>query len=413
MIKSVIHSIVRPVVSGVINPKELGRYWTQLPQKLIVTPDVLLYDFGAITGWSGYSGAIEENVTEKLLGESSLKLTTTSGGYMNMERDVAWDLSSDSGKSFGLWVYPHSAPITTFPSITLRCYTGADFFELYQNAAKLSVNVWNFLSLGRCATGGGWKATGNPAWNNITKFRIILPGAAGQIAICSFDMARHGAINKPAILLSFDDGYKTNYTKALPLLRSNNMVATAYMISDLIGTANYCTLSETQALDMAGWDVANHTKSHLHLITLNQAQIEAELNDCQTVLDNAGMTRSSKHVAYPFTEANATVLAAMAAWGAKTGRGAGVINLGCSYEIGWPYNLTYGAPEATLADTITNINENISRGLSVFLNFHELTDAQYIIFEGVVDLIKLKGYQTLTIDEYYRLYSGAITVHHK
>jgi peptidoglycan/xylan/chitin deacetylase (PgdA/CDA1 family) len=43
--------------------------------------------------------------------------------------------------------------------------------------------------------------------------------------------------------------------------------------------------SQLLELNNNGWDIANHTKSYVHLGALAQAEVEAELNDCKVVLD--------------------------------------------------------------------------------------------------------------------------------
>jgi peptidoglycan/xylan/chitin deacetylase (PgdA/CDA1 family) len=83
--------------------------------------------------------------------------------------------------------------------------------------------------------------------------------------------------------------------------------------------------SQLLELNNNGWDIANHTKSHVYLGALTQAEVEAELNDCKVFLDGLGLSRASLHVAYPFDDYSGNTLAAMAEWGAKTGRKGGAM----------------------------------------------------------------------------------------
>jgi peptidoglycan/xylan/chitin deacetylase (PgdA/CDA1 family) len=43
---------------------------------------------------------------------------------------------------------------------------------------------------------------------------------------------------KKPLIITFDDGYEDNFINALPILLKNNIVATCFLVSDLLGRHN-------------------------------------------------------------------------------------------------------------------------------------------------------------------------------
>ena len=74
------------------------------------------------------------------------------------------------------------------------------------------------------------------------------------------------------IIITFDDGYESNYTKAFPFLTSYNMSATFFLTTEWMNTADYITWP--QVWEMSGFmsqegkksfRMASHTSSHPYL----------------------------------------------------------------------------------------------------------------------------------------------------
>jgi peptidoglycan/xylan/chitin deacetylase (PgdA/CDA1 family) len=399
-------------------PEEPSEGKTVLPVKLINSSGVDILDFESLTGWSS-SGTKELNTTQFHAGSASIKLTSTSGTNALIMKTGHWDFSADNAGTLKFWVYPHSAPVTTFTGYYIYAAkdpTMTDYFLMWVNAATCHIRQgqWNLISAARQVSGGGWSVgAGKPNWNDINFFSIKVVNVTGEVSINSFDDLQYGGTHQPVVLFTIDDGYLSSYTKLFPLLKAKNMVATAYMVSQRIDAEGSNTSAQLKELYANGWDIGNHTKSHPHLIALTQAEIETELNDCKIVLDGLGLTRASNHIAYPYIEYNETVIAAMKNWGAKTGRG-GLAIYQDQYEIGFPYYLNGDAPALTSEASRTYIDNCILSGSACIFILHDLTDPKlFAVLSDIVDYCETKGVQSLTIDEYYRLYSSSITVYHK
>ena len=67
-------------------------------------------------------------------------------------------------------------------------------------------------------------------------------------------------IPKKPIVITFDDGYKDNYTNAYPILKEFKLKATVFVITDTIDTAkNYLTSNEIKSMDANNIRIESHT----------------------------------------------------------------------------------------------------------------------------------------------------------
>lgn len=63
-------------------------------------------------------------------------------------------------------------------------------------------------------------------------------------------------------MLSFDDGYLSDFTHALPVLAEAKVVASTGIITNVLGTSSYMSEGHVQALSNCGWEIASHTHTH-------------------------------------------------------------------------------------------------------------------------------------------------------
>jgi peptidoglycan/xylan/chitin deacetylase (PgdA/CDA1 family) len=84
--------------------------------------------------------------------------------------------------------------------------------------------------------------------------------------VTSFDLADYIDAKKELpqkpILLTFDDGYKNNYTKALPILEKYSMKGDFAIITAGIDHIDYMTTSDIRELLKKGHSIASHTVNH-------------------------------------------------------------------------------------------------------------------------------------------------------
>lgn len=121
----------------------------------------------------------------------------------------------------------------------------------------------------------------------------------------------HGApLPERPIVLTFDDGYVSAYTAALPLLQQYDMTGTFFIVTGLVGQAGYVTWDQVTALAAAGMEIGAHTVSHPDLRGLSGTALLHEIAGSGHVLaDRLGLTVTV--FAYPAGAYNADVAAAV------------------------------------------------------------------------------------------------------
>jgi peptidoglycan/xylan/chitin deacetylase (PgdA/CDA1 family) len=115
------------------------------------------------------------------------------------------------------------------------------------------------------------------------------------------------------VVLTFDDGYLSDYTVALPALRRHGWPGVLDLTSKNLRPGDISP-SQVRALVAAGWEIAAHTISHVDLTTLDAARLRQETAGSRAQL------RQRFHVpvdffCYPAGRYDARVVAAVKAAG--------------------------------------------------------------------------------------------------
>lgn len=123
--------------------------------------------------------------------------------------------------------------------------------------------------------------------------------------------------DKP-ILITFDDGYLDNYQNAYPILKKYGMIATFFIIADMLWTDD--RLNPERILEMAqgGMSFGSHTVTHRALGQLTWDEIKDELINSKAVLESV-LGRTVTAVAYPRGSYNKNVMMIADNVGYKTG----------------------------------------------------------------------------------------------
>jgi peptidoglycan/xylan/chitin deacetylase (PgdA/CDA1 family) len=89
-----------------------------------------------------------------------------------------------------------------------------------------------------------------------------------------------GPLPRKPIVLSFDDGYRPQFTYALPELRRHGWAG----VLNLKAEGSDLYESNVRAMIAAGWELAAHTIHHLDLTTLDAAQLTEEVAGSRKML---------------------------------------------------------------------------------------------------------------------------------
>jgi peptidoglycan/xylan/chitin deacetylase (PgdA/CDA1 family) len=109
--------------------------------------------------------------------------------------------------------------------------------------------------------------------------------------------------------LNFDDGHESVYQRALPLLESKGITATAYIVPSWIGETWYMRWSEVLALQEAGWDIGSHSMTHPWLTEVDDSTLHYELAQSKLELQSRGF--AAEHFALPYNDYDDRVMDAV------------------------------------------------------------------------------------------------------
>ena len=87
------------------------------------------------------------------------------------------------------------------------------------------------------------------------------------------------------IVLTFDDGWKTQYEYAVPILEKYHLTGTFFIITSYIGAKSYMSLDELKDLHANGFEIASHTETHPKLPTLDDTKLAQELAGSKKILE--------------------------------------------------------------------------------------------------------------------------------
>jgi len=121
---------------------------------------------------------------------------------------------------------------------------------------------------------------------------------------------RAGTLPAKPVILSFDDGYRPQFTYALPELRRHGWPG----VLNLKAEGSDLYTSNVEAMIEAGWELAAHTIHHLDLTTLDATQLKEEVAGSRQMLRREyGVPVAN--FCYPAGQFDDTVIAAVEAAG--------------------------------------------------------------------------------------------------
>lgn len=115
-----------------------------------------------------------------------------------------------------------------------------------------------------------------------------------------YDFVANGAeLPQNPVLITFDDGYKDNYTNAYPIMKKYGMKGTIFVVTGFLGVYdNYLTWEQAKELLDAGFNIESHTYSHKSMTEASDEDISNELvKSRKTIKDKLGI--DSDFMAYP------------------------------------------------------------------------------------------------------------------
>ena len=130
--------------------------------------------------------------------------------------------------------------------------------------------------------------------------------------------------SRPAVVITFDDGYSSLVDRAAPILKKYGFAATLFLTTDFVGMPAFAaefaqavppgqhplTWAEVQTLQVAGWDIQAHSCTHRPHAALPVAQMKMELESSRQTIVNQTNSRA-KFYAFPYGNYSRQVLRAL------------------------------------------------------------------------------------------------------
>lgn len=122
-----------------------------------------------------------------------------------------------------------------------------------------------------------------------------------------------------AVVITFDDGWETQYEHAFPVLKQFGFTATFFIITKPIGHSSlYLTWDQIREMRDAGMTIGSHTRTHPTLTSPDVSLPDEIANSRQDLERNLGT--APDYFAYPYGTWDAQVVAAVRAAGYKGAR---------------------------------------------------------------------------------------------
>lgn len=270
------------------------------------------------------------------------------------------------------------------------------------------------------SSGNVWKqVTANitiPA--NVTKVVVFnLIDKQGSLTVDDYSLAKKDTTTPPTngftegmVTFSFDDAWTSQYTNALPIIQDAGIKGTYYILTQPVtnGWSQYMTPAQVKDISTKGQEIGGHTVTHTDLTTLSNIQIDKEIIDSKTYLQNlTGKTVNT--LAYPYGSFNTTVKNRTTNAGYTNARSAGTaIQNGFNSATQNKFEIKSFSP--TTAVSLNNIKTAIDQAKTnkqwFVFSFHRIengTTGEYITsvddFKAIVDYVKNSGIKTVTMQE--------------
>ena len=132
---------------------------------------------------------------------------------------------------------------------------------------------------------------------------------------------------RKSVVITIDDGYRSTYDIAFPILKKYKFPATIFLYSDFVGAADAMTWGQMQEMARSGLiDVQPHSKSHSNLVLKSPRETDAQYRErvrLETELPSKAiqerLSLGTYVFAYPYGDTNEHVMDRLARQGVQLG----------------------------------------------------------------------------------------------
>ena len=132
---------------------------------------------------------------------------------------------------------------------------------------------------------------------------------------------------KKSVIITIDDGYRSTFDVAFPILRKHGFPATVFLYSDFVGAGDALNWAQMREMTASGLiDIQPHSKTHANLTLRFADETDARYRervrrevDAPIVLIKDRLSIASVSFAYPYGDVNETIVDFLAQQGAQLG----------------------------------------------------------------------------------------------
>ncbi|MCD4764019.1 MAG: polysaccharide deacetylase family protein [Desulfobacterales bacterium] len=126
----------------------------------------------------------------------------------------------------------------------------------------------------------------------------------------------HNSLPKRSVVISIDDGYRSVYNIAWPILKKYDFRATLFIYTDFVGVSkNAITWDQLREMKKSGFEIGAHTMSHCDLTRQNKGEdteaymsrIKKELSMSKQIIDKK-LNQNTVFLAFPYGRYDQSVL---------------------------------------------------------------------------------------------------------
>jgi peptidoglycan/xylan/chitin deacetylase (PgdA/CDA1 family) len=237
--------------------------------------------------------------------------TYPTGGAHSGSHSVRAEITAGAGAA---WWGMDAQPASTSTPYHLQTWYESNVPTEVYVVYTSKTNVVTYGYLGAPAAAATWtlfdSSFTTPAdVATITTYQVVK--SVGWVQNDDTSISTSPTFNRALVSLTFDDGYKSNVTTALPKLNTLGLTGTFFLESGLLAnpSANDLTPADANTLLAAGNELGAHTETHPDLTTRTAAQLDTELVASKAKLKTLVPGSSFDDFASPFGAYNDTVRA--------------------------------------------------------------------------------------------------------
>ena len=255
--------------------------------------------FDDLSMWTVMEGSLELDAERAYVGDQSGRMTATESEQRVMIKrrfDQPRDLSTE---------FPAMAFATEQSVDPIVQLTDTDGNRLLLQANVEPGLPFTHHDLGVIDTDG------EPDLSATVHIKISAWAGDGRATVWCDDLHFVSRPDTGKVLLQFDDGTETAYTRARSTLSEHGFPATAFVPTNYVGGEGYLSRSQLETLQSEGWTIGSQGKTGSGLTGQSESAQRDEIQGAIDWLESNGFEDGASYFAYPLNRYDETAMSAV------------------------------------------------------------------------------------------------------